>query len=65
MQQDEEMTDLRKENEALKQRLQEYQSLEEDLMAERVFEKARKKLTLYITLGGLVLLLSSTLSGKL
>ena len=38
-----EENDLKKQNEALKQQLQEYKALEEDLMANRVFEKAKKQ----------------------
>jgi C1A family cysteine protease len=50
--------DLEAENKQLKQQLREYKAIQEDLMAQRVFEKTRKLFTVYITVGGLLLLLS-------
>lgn len=55
---------IKKENKELKQRLMDYKSIEEDLMARRVFDKARKLLTIYLTFGGLLLLLSGIVGIK-
>ena len=49
---------LLQENAALKAKLADYKGLEEDLMAKRVFDKARGYLTTWITLGGLFLTLA-------
>ena len=49
---------LLQENAALKAKLDDYKKLEEDLIAKRVFEKARGYLTTWITLGGIVLTLA-------
>ncbi len=61
---DKEKAEIRKQNEALKQTIHEYKSLEEDLMARRVFEKSQKYLVLYITLGGVIILLSTVMGIK-
>jgi C1A family cysteine protease len=55
---------LAEENAALKAKLADYKSLEEDLMAKRVFEKARGYLTTWITLGGIVLTLATFVGYK-
>jgi C1A family cysteine protease len=44
-----------KENQELKERLQVFKKLEEDLMAQRVSERAKKQLTVWLTIGGLVI----------
>src|ERR1700682_1167658 len=44
-----------KENEELKEKLQDFKKLEEDLMAQRVSERAKKQLTVWLTIGGLVI----------
>jgi hypothetical protein len=49
---------LVQENAALKAKLADYKGLEEDLMAKRVFDKARGYLTTWITLGGIILTLA-------
>jgi C1A family cysteine protease len=49
---------LLQQNAVLKARLEEYKKLEEDLMAKRVFDKARGYLTTWITLGGIILTLA-------
>lgn len=46
---------LQKENQVLREKVQEYKKLEEDLMAQRVYEKAKKRLVAMITFGGIVL----------
>lgn len=51
--------ELQKQNDELKQRLQEYKSLEEDLMANRVFRKAKKQFSVYLTVGGIVIVLGA------
>jgi C1A family cysteine protease len=59
--------DLRKENQALKDKMQQYSKLEEDLedvMAKRVYEKARKRLFTMITLGGIVLTIAGIVGFK-
>jgi C1A family cysteine protease len=50
--------DLRRENEELKDRLRKYKDLEEELAAQKVFERAKQKLTVWLTLGGLVTVLA-------
>ena len=45
--------ELLKENEELNSKLKAYKSLEEELMAQKVFENAKKKLTVWLTVGGL------------
>lgn len=50
--------------EDLKQQLASYKSLEEDLMANRVFEKAKKKISTYVTLGGVIAILASIIGIK-
>ena len=47
--------DLKKENQALREKIKEYKKLEEDLMAQRVYEKAKKRLVALITFSGIVL----------
>ena len=59
MESDEEKDELRKQNEDLRQRLQEYKALEEDLMATRIFQKAKKQFSVYITVGGVIIVLSA------
>jgi len=49
------VNNLRKENQALREKIQEYKKLEEDLTAQRVYEKAKKRLVAMITFGGIVL----------
>jgi C1A family cysteine protease len=44
-----------KENEELKEKLLVFKKLEEDLMAQRVSEKAKKQLTVWLTIGGIVI----------
>ena len=50
--------DLRQENDQLRAKLREYKKLEEDLMAERVFNSARKRLFNWITINGLVIVIA-------
>ena len=52
-----EVAELRRENEKLSRRLAEYEYLEEDLMAKRVFEKAKRQLTVWLTFGGIAFLI--------
>lgn len=49
------VADLQKENQVLREKVQEYKKLEEDLMAQRVYEKAKQRLVAMITFGGIVL----------
>ena len=49
---------LVEENAALKAKLEDYKKLEEDLIAKRVFDKARSYLTTWITMGGILLTLA-------
>jgi C1A family cysteine protease len=49
---------LIRENAALQAKLDDYKALEEDLMAKRVFDKARRYLTTWITFGGIILTLT-------
>jgi hypothetical protein len=49
---------LAQENAALKAKLEDYKKLEEDLIAKRVFDKARSYLTTWITMGGILLTLA-------
>ncbi|MGD1046895.1 MAG: C1 family peptidase [Bacteroidota bacterium] len=46
---------LRKENKALRLKLNEFTDLQEDLIAARVFEKAKKRLVAWYTFGGFIL----------
>jgi hypothetical protein len=55
---------LAQENAVLKAKLADYKRLEEDLMAKRVFEKARGYLTTWITLGGIILTLAGFVGYK-
>jgi hypothetical protein len=55
---------LLQENAALKAKLDDYKKLEEDLIAKRVFEKARGYLTTWITLGGVLLTLAGFVGYK-
>ena len=55
---------LLQENAALKAKLDHYKKLEEDLLAKRVFEKARGYLTTWITLGGILLTLAGFVGYK-
>jgi hypothetical protein len=64
MEQDKNEIELKQQNEELIHKLQQYKSLEEDLMASRVFEKAKKQLTTYITLGGIIILISGVIGIK-
>ncbi len=52
------------ENATLRQKLEKYKSLEEDLAAQRVFEKTKKLLTTWITLGGAVTLVAGMVGFK-
>jgi len=56
--------DLRKENAELRAKLDQLKGLEEDLMAKRVFEKARGYLTSWITISGLLLTVSGIVGIK-
>ena len=58
MEPDQEKAEIKRQNEELKRQLQEYKSLEEDLAAKRIFEKAKTRLAAYFTFGGIVLILS-------
>ncbi|MGD0790085.1 MAG: hypothetical protein ABR898_19090, partial [Terracidiphilus sp.] len=49
----EDVTALTAEIDHLRAKLQDYKRLDEDLAAERVFEGAKKKITAWITFGGL------------
>lgn len=60
----EKIEQLKRENEELKKKVQDYQALQEDLMAERVFQKAQARLTVYLTLGGFVIVLSGVVGIK-
>jgi C1A family cysteine protease len=55
---------LKKENEELKQKVEGYKSLQEDLMAEQVFEKAQRRIMVYLTLGGIIVVLSGVIGFK-
>ena len=59
-----EVAELRKEKEELTKKLAEYEHLEEDLMAKRVFEKAKKQLMIWITFGGVTLFILGALGIK-
>jgi C1A family cysteine protease len=49
------VNNLQKDNQALREKIQEYKKFEEDLIAQRVYEKAKKRLVYMITFGGIVL----------
>ena len=53
--------DLRKRNAELQEKLQQYKSLAEDMMAQRVYEKARKQFTAMLTLGGIAAVVTGIL----
>jgi C1A family cysteine protease len=55
---------LLQENAALKAKLEDYKKLEEDLLARRVFDKARGYLTTWITMGGIILTLAGFVGYK-
>jgi C1A family cysteine protease len=55
---------LTKENQELREKLRQYRELEEDLAAQRVFDKAKKQLTTWITFGGLLLFLAGLVGIK-
>ena len=55
---------LEKENSELKKQLWHYKELEEELMAKRVFEKARKKLVQWYTVGGITLFIVGVIGIK-
>jgi C1A family cysteine protease len=57
-QQGDEPAQLIEENAALRQKLERYKSLEEDLAAQRVFEKAQRQLKNWITVGGIATLMA-------
>lgn len=59
-----ELEELRIKYEELKQKVQDYKLLEEDLMAKRVFDKARKQFKLFVTFGGIILILSGVIGIK-
>src|SRR5713226_496476 len=48
---------LRKENQELREKLQQYKALEEDLAAQHVAEKAEKQIKIWISLSGAAILL--------
>ena len=48
---------LKKENQELRDKLQQYRALEEDLAAQRVAEKAEKQIKIWISLGGAAILI--------
>lgn len=50
---DPQVDQLRRENEVLRERLDSFRGLEEELASQRVFEKARKRLISWVSLGGL------------
>jgi len=56
--------DLRKQNAELREKLEQYKELEEDLMAQRVYEKARKQFTAMLTLGGIAAIVAGILGFK-
>lgn len=51
------LSDLQKENDQLKKELEDYKTSEEDRLAWRVFDKSKKLLYSYLTLGGLAMLI--------
>jgi C1A family cysteine protease len=55
---------LRQRNQDLSERLAQYKALEEDLMAQRVFEKARKQFVWMLTVGGLASIVAGVLGLK-
>src|SRR5438105_1598990 len=55
---------LLQENAGLKAKLEDYKKLEEDLLAKRVFDKARSYLTTWITMGGIILTLAGFVGYK-
>lgn len=61
------VSELRRENRELRDKVQQYGKLEEDLedvMAKRVYEKARKRLAATITLGGILLTIAGIVGLK-
>jgi len=61
------VSELRRENRELKDKVRQYGKLEEDLedvMAKRVYEKARKRLAATITLGGILLTIAGIVGLK-
>src|SRR5205807_2409971 len=56
-----EIDEVKKENESLREKLQKYKQLEEDLMSQRIFEKARAQLSYWITAGGIVAIIATIL----
>lgn len=56
---------LENENRELRERLRLYKELQQDIDAQKIFEKAKKQLTSWITLGGLLLLVVSLVGLKL
>jgi C1A family cysteine protease len=55
---------LKKENQELRDKLQQYRALEEDLAAQRVAEKAEKQIKIWISLGGAAILLVAAVGFK-
>src|SRR5439155_68688 len=56
-----EIDEVKKENESLREKLQKYKQLEEDLMSQRIFEKAKAQLSYWITAGGIVAIIATIL----
>jgi C1A family cysteine protease len=55
---------MSRQNQELMARLEEYRALQEDLMAQRVVEKAQKQFTIWLTLGGIITLLAGFIGWK-
>jgi len=56
--------DLKKENRELRQQLEKYKALEEDMMAQEVFEKAKSRLIEWLTFGGIAVVLAGIVGYK-
>ena len=63
-QQSDQLAQLTEENAALRQKLEKYKSLEEDLAAQRVFEKVQKQMKNWITVGGIATLIAGIVGYK-
>ena len=50
---EEKVKELQEENQKLKERLTDFKQLEEDLLADKVFKKAKDKLVSWYTIGGI------------
>lgn len=55
--------ELKKENQKLRKKIQEYKSLEEKFMAQLIFEKAKKRLLGWITIGGILIFFATFVGG--